>query len=61
MSQEIRRDALIVGINTYEYPRLKGLKAPAQDAEAIAQMLTKYGNFRVRRLPSSQGQRKSRK
>lgn len=52
MSQEIRRDALIVGINTYEYPRLKGLKAPAQDAEAIARMLTKYGNFRVRRLPA---------
>lgn len=43
------RDALVVGINTYQY--LPSLKAPAQDAEAIAQQLHQYGEFRVHRLP----------
>jgi WD40 repeat protein/energy-coupling factor transporter ATP-binding protein EcfA2 len=47
------RDALVVGINTYEYTRLQNLKAPAEDAEAISQMLTKYGDFSVvNRLPA---------
>ncbi|MFM7427141.1 MAG: caspase domain-containing protein, partial [Elainella sp.] len=41
--------ALVVGINTYQY--LPSLKAPAQDAEAIAQQLHQYGEFRVHRLP----------
>lgn len=45
------RDALVVGINTYE--RLSRLNAPAQDAEAVAQMLTDMGDFRVRRLPEA--------
>jgi energy-coupling factor transporter ATP-binding protein EcfA2 len=45
------RDALVVGVNIYDYAHLKSLNAPAEDAEAIAQMLTKYGDFRVRRLP----------
>ncbi|GAB1543522.1 hypothetical protein NUACC21_61970 [Scytonema sp. NUACC21] len=53
------RDALIVGIN--QYPNLKNsstgkpqhLTTPASDAEAIAQLLETYGNFRVKRLPSS--------
>lgn len=45
------RDALVVGINTY--PRLENLPKPARDAEAIAQLLEKYGEFRVRRLPEA--------
>jgi WD40 repeat protein len=51
------REALVVGIN--RYPLLKDpqtkqarhLLKPAADAEAIAQMLENYGNFRVQRLP----------
>ncbi|MGJ3246807.1 MAG: caspase family protein [Elainellaceae cyanobacterium] len=43
------RDALVVGINQYQY--LPSLQAPAQDAEAIAQCLQAYGEFRVHRLP----------
>jgi energy-coupling factor transporter ATP-binding protein EcfA2 len=43
------RDALVVGINTYQF--LPGLNAPAQDAEAIAQRLQADGDFRVTRLP----------
>lgn len=43
------RDALIVGINAYQY--LPSLQAPARDAEAIAQQIQTYGEFRVHRLP----------
>lgn len=43
------RDALVVGVNTYQY--LPSLKAPARDAEAVAQQLHTYGEFRVHRLP----------
>lgn len=46
------RDALVVGINTYSYERLPSLTAPAHDAEAIAKLLERYGQFNVRRLPS---------
>lgn len=45
-------DALVVGINTYSYEGLKPLQAPAQDAEAVAQLLEKYGDFKVTRLPA---------
>jgi len=46
------RDALVVGINTYSY--LPQLKAPAADAEAIAQRLEQDGDFRkVVRLPEA--------
>ena len=51
------REALVVGINRYpllrnqETKKPQHLEKPAADAEAIAQMLEKYGNFRVRRLP----------
>jgi energy-coupling factor transporter ATP-binding protein EcfA2 len=45
------RDALVVGINTYDFESLRKLKAPAEDAEAIAQRLVLSGDFRVRRLP----------
>ncbi|WP_073069690.1 nSTAND1 domain-containing NTPase [Phormidesmis priestleyi] len=45
------RDALVVGINLYDCEQLSNLKAPAEDAEAIAQCLTQSGGFRVRRLP----------
>ena len=43
------RDALVVGVNTYQY--LPSLKAPARDAEAIAHQLHTYGECRVHRLP----------
>jgi WD40 repeat protein len=50
------REALVVGIN--RYPLLKDenrkpqhLEKPADDAEAVAQLLEKYGNFKVQRLP----------
>jgi WD40 repeat protein len=43
------RDALVVGVNTYQ--NLPGLKAPARDAEAVAKTLQTYGEFRVHRLP----------
>ncbi len=43
------RDALTVGINTYQY--LPKLKTPANDANAIATLLEQYGSFRVQRLP----------
>jgi energy-coupling factor transporter ATP-binding protein EcfA2 len=46
------RDALVVGINTYSYERLKGLTAPAIDAEAVAKLLEGYGEFNVKRLPA---------
>lgn len=43
------RDALIVGVNTYQH--LPSLQAPARDAEAIAHQLQTYGEFCVHRLP----------
>ena len=45
----MNRDALVVGINSYTH--LSPLKAPAGDAEAIAQRLEQNGEFRVWRLP----------
>jgi hypothetical protein len=45
------RDALIVGINTYNH--LSPLNSPASDAEAIAQRLEQDGEFRVARLPEA--------
>jgi hypothetical protein len=53
------RDALVVGINTYSH--LPSLKAPATDAEAIAQRLEQDGDFqKVLRLPEviAQAERK---
>lgn len=43
------RDALVVGISSYQY--LPGLSAPAHDAEAIAHQLETTGDFRVTRMP----------
>ena len=45
------RAALVVGINTYTH--FRALKAPAQDAEAIAQLLQQDGDFKVTRLPEA--------
>lgn len=45
------RAALVVGINTYNH--FRDLKAPAQDAEAIAQRLQQDGDFKVTRLPEA--------
>ena len=47
------RKALVVGINHYQDHNLCNLKAPGEDAEAIAQMLENYGNFQVERLPEA--------
>ncbi|MDX2253983.1 MAG: caspase family protein [Pseudanabaenaceae cyanobacterium bins.39] len=47
------RSALVVGINNYNYNGLRNLSAPANDAEAIAQRLEKYGNFKVKRFPEA--------
>ena len=48
------RDALVVGINIYQNAGLKNLTSPAADAEAIAQMLEKHGDFDVvRRFPEA--------
>lgn len=52
------RNALVVGIN--QYPSLKDeltrkakhLTTPAGDAEVVAQLLERYGEFKVQRLPS---------
>ena len=45
------RDALVVGINSYEY--LGQLQAPANDAELIAQRLEAQGFWSVKRLPEA--------
>jgi hypothetical protein len=45
------RAALVVGINTYTH--FRALKAPAQDAEAIARRLQQDGEFKVTRLPEA--------
>ncbi len=44
------KDALVIGINTYNH--LNPLKSPSKDAEAVAQVLEKYGEFNVRRFPA---------
>ncbi len=45
------RDALVVGINTYQH--LPSLQAPAHDAESIARCLESFGECRVVRLPEA--------
>jgi parallel beta-helix repeat protein len=47
------RDALVVGINRYQYQGLPNFNSPALDAEAIAVLLEQYGDFRVTRLPEA--------
>ena len=47
------RDALVVGINNYQYEGFPQLRTPATDAEAIAKQLERYGEFNVRRLPEA--------
>ena len=50
------RDALVVGINNYD--RANSLTSPAEDAEAIAQILESKGNFdKVTRLPQATNRR----
>ncbi|BAY60054.1 WD-40 repeat protein [Calothrix brevissima NIES-22] len=55
----MNRDALVVGINQYPYlkdtptSKAKNLVSAANNAEAIAQRLEEYGDFRVRRLPEA--------
>ncbi|PZV08497.1 MAG: hypothetical protein DCF32_04630 [Leptolyngbya sp.] len=45
------RDALVVGINTYQH--LPVLQAPAHDAESVARCLESFGECRVVRLPEA--------
>ncbi|MEQ8465647.1 nSTAND1 domain-containing NTPase [Coleofasciculus sp. E1-EBD-02] len=52
------RDALVVGINKYE--RFNPLQAPGGDAEAIAQRLEQYGEFKVTRLPGVKDKQNNR-
>ena len=47
------RDAVVVGINNYLDDDLHNLTSPAEDAEAIAQILEEYGEFNVRRFPEA--------
>ena len=47
------RDALVVGINNYQDDKLRNLNAPAIDAEAIANILEKHGDFNIWRLPEA--------
>ena len=46
-------DALVVGINSYQAEGLRNLQAPAEDAEAIANILEQHGEFNVTRLPEA--------
>ncbi|MGF1566726.1 MAG: caspase family protein [Nodosilinea sp.] len=50
------RDALVVGINTYQH--LPSLTAPANDAESVARCLESFGECRVLRLPEAIRDRK---
>jgi len=50
VARVMSRDALVVGINTYQFEAWN-LKTPGENAEAIAQILERYGGFRVKRLP----------
>ncbi len=45
------RYALVIGIQKYGGSGFKDLKKPVEDAEAIAQILEKQGDFNVERLP----------
>ncbi|MCL2925756.1 MAG: caspase family protein, partial [Trichodesmium sp. MAG_R04] len=50
------QQALVVGVNNYPFLKKEklgdlNLKAPVKDAEAIANILEKYGKFKVDRLP----------
>ena len=41
----MRIEALVVGINEHVFEPRFNLEAPVKDAEAIAEMLEKYGKF----------------
>jgi tetratricopeptide (TPR) repeat protein len=45
------RYALVIGIQKYGGSGFKDLQKPVEDAEAIAQILEKHGDFNVERLP----------
>ena len=47
----MRKEALVVGINEHVFEPDLNLKVPVKDAEAIAEMLEKYGKFHVEGLP----------
>jgi len=52
------RDALVIGINKYE--QFNPLNAPGGDAEAVAQRLEQYGEFKVTRLPGVKDKQNNR-
>ena len=45
------RYALVIGISEYSGGQFSNLQKPVADAEAVAQILEKHGDFRVKRLP----------
>lgn len=45
----MKRQALVIGINSYPFG--VNLTTPARGAEAVAQILEEYGEFEVRRIP----------
>ncbi|MBW4536998.1 MAG: caspase family protein [Pleurocapsa minor HA4230-MV1] len=47
------KDALVVGINSYQAEGLRNLQASAEDAEAIARILEQHGEFNIQRLPEA--------
>lgn len=52
----ITRYALVIGVGEYQSHNFSPLTTAANDAEAVAQMLEKYGNFQVERLPQGRNE-----
>ncbi|BAY35572.1 diguanylate cyclase (plasmid) [Nostoc carneum NIES-2107] len=52
----LARYALVIGVGEYQSHNFSPLTTAANDAEAVAQMLEKYGNFQVERLPRGRNQ-----
>ncbi len=55
-SKLMTRYALVIAVGEYQSQHLNSLPQTAADAEAIAQVLEKYGDFQVERLPKPQNQ-----
>ena len=52
----MKRQALVIGINSYPFG--VNLTTPARGAEAVAQILEEYGEFEVRRIPCEKNTQK---
>ena len=53
-----KRQALVIGINQYPFGDNLNLSTAADDADKIAQLLERFGDFEVHRLPCKEGVRK---